>query len=357
MGSPSIEDDFGSITAETQLPPDALPAGPWYGTLTVLRGASTGAFFSLNPQATLIGRSPNAHLMLADDNASRNHARILCNDGHYEIEDLGSTNGTFVGGQRIDRRVLLLDGARIQIGNTLLRFALQDPLELSASKRVYEASVRDGLTGMLNRRYFEERIAGEFGYAARHGSALSVMLIDVDHFKRVNDTFGHQVGDAVLSEVAAQLRAAVRAEDVAARYGGEEFAVLARGIDVNNARRFAERLRTQVERCSIMCKQERVPVTISIGLAHNHAGAALSKPEQLLAAADQALYAAKANGRNRVELARSQSRYSMRVPDDAASQDKRRTWDQATTPNKEGTTNGGNGNGSSSLPPNDRRGK
>ena len=346
------EEDFGAITAETLVLPEAVPSGPWHGTLTVLRGANTGAFFCCNPQATLIGRSPNAHLVLEDDGVSRNHARILGSDGDYAIEDLGSTNGTYVGGLRVEHRTPLEDGVRIQIGNTLFRFSIQDSLELDASKRVYEASVRDGLTGMLNRRYFEERIAGEFGYAARHGSALCVMLIDVDHFKHVNDTFGHQVGDAVLSEVAVQLRAAVRAEDVAARYGGEEFAVLARGIDVIAARKFAERLRAQVERASILLKQERIGVTISIGLAHNHAGAARN-PEQLLAAADQALYAAKAGGRNRVELARSQSRYSMRVPDAvAASPDKRRPWEQPTTP-KEGN---GSGNGSS-LPPDEPRRK
>src|SRR6476661_302501 len=145
MSSVRFEDDGGSITAETQLPPEVIPAGPFAGTLTVLRGASTGAFFSLNGQATLIGRSPNSHVMLEDDNASRNHARILCEGGRYEIEDLDSTNGTYVGGELVDRRMQLVDGSRIQIGNTLLRFSLQDPLELAASKRVYEASVRDGL--------------------------------------------------------------------------------------------------------------------------------------------------------------------------------------------------------------------
>jgi two-component system cell cycle response regulator len=330
-----VPDDFEGDTAVTHILPDVpYVSGPWQGTLTVLRGSNTGAYFALNAQGTLIGRSEQAHVTLVDEGASRSHARILCKDGHYELEDLGSTNGSFIDGQRVGGRVALIDGARIQIGNTLLRFSLQDQIELDASRRVYDASVRDSLTGMLNRRYFEERMAGEFCYAARHGSALSVLLIDVDHFKRINDSHGHQAGDEVLREVANQLRAAVRAEDVAARYGGEEFAVLARGIDVSAARVLAERLRTCVERASIQWRDKRLSVTVSVGFAHNHAGSAVSKPDQLLAAADQALYAAKSGGRNRIDLARSPSRYSMRSSEPPPEVDpgRRRAWDQVTAP-------------------------
>ena len=319
MESSGLDDDFNGVTAVTLILADAPHvSGPWQGTFTVLRGSNTGAYFPLNPQATLIGRSEQAHVTLADEGVSRSHARVLCKDGHYALEDLRSTNGTFVDGVRIAEPTPLRDGTRVQIGSTLLRFSLQDQIELDASKHVYDASVRDGLTGMLNRRYFEERMAGEFCYAARHGSSLCVLLIDVDHFKRVNDEHGHQAGDEVLREVANQLRAAVRAEDVAARYGGEEFAVLARGIDVTAARTLAERLRACVEKASVLWKHQRIKVTVSIGLSHNHAGGAVSKPDQLLASADQALYAAKAGGRNRVDLARSPGRYSMRVPESSS---------------------------------------
>jgi two-component system cell cycle response regulator len=341
MDSPGLDDEFNNVTAVTNILPEAPHVtGPWQGTLTVLRGSNTGAYFALNPQATLIGRSETAHITLVDEGASRNHARILCKDGVYEIEDLGSTNGTFINGERIGERTVLAEGARVQIGTTLLRFSLQDQIELDASRRVYDASVRDALTGMLNRRYFEERLAGEFCYAARHGSSLCVLFIDVDNFKRINDEFGHQAGDEVLREVANQLRTAVRAEDVAARFGGEEFAVLARGIDVTAARTFAERLRTCVERTSITWRQNRLKVTVSVGLSHNHAGGAVTKPEQLLAAADQALYAAKAGGRNRIELARSPSRYSVHASEPPAapspsSEPRRRSFEQSTAPTGE----------------------
>jgi diguanylate cyclase (GGDEF)-like protein len=318
------------------------------GTLTVLLGGNVGAVFALGSSTTEIGRNPALQVTLEDDGVSRNHARILCSGDRYTIEDLGSTNGTHVDGTCIAAVTPLQEGAKIQIGNTLLRFALQDQVEHDASKRIYEMAVRDGLTGVFNRRYFEERITSEFAFSARHGSALCVLIVDIDHFKRVNDRWGHQAGDMVLRRVAAELRAGVRTEDVVARYGGEEFAVLARGIDVTGTRMFAERVRLMAERAHIVWEGERIPVTVSIGLAHNHAGAAVSRAERLVAAADQALYAAKRAGRNRVEIAASPGRYSAANADsvppkatppataNASKQPstgpKRRVWDQATAP-------------------------
>lgn len=281
------------------------------GTLTVLLGREVGAAFAISSQAALIGRNPRAHVPLQDDGASRNHARVLTRGRTYELEDLGSTNGTFLNGTRIRGRIALSDGDRIQIGNCLLRFALKDELEWEASKNVYEASVRDGLTSAFNRRYFEERLISEFAFAARHGSPLCVLLVDIDYFKQVNDRYGHQAGDQVLRGVGAALRGGLRAEDVLARYGGEEFAILARGIGAPGARILAERLRVLVERCENVWEARPIPVTVSIGLAHNHAGAAAADPQRLVAAADKALYAAKNAGRNRIEIASSPGRYAV----------------------------------------------
>jgi two-component system, cell cycle response regulator len=301
-------------TAVMSLPPDLTDdrrSGAKQGTLMVLVGTQMGAAFAVNAQATLIGRNPRAHVALDDDGISRNQARIFHKEGLYELEDMDSTNGTYVDGKRVDGRVLLHDGSRIQIGKTVLRFAMQDALEWEASKRVYEASVRDGLTGAFNRRYFEERLISEFAFAVRHGTALCVLLTDVDHFKRVNDRWGHPAGDHVLRCIGSELRSAARVEDVVARFGGEEFAILARGIDPAGAHAFAERLRVVLERAQIEWEGQRIAVTGSIGFAHNHAGAAAADPQRLVAAADKALYAAKAGGRNRVEAARSPGRYAV----------------------------------------------
>jgi diguanylate cyclase (GGDEF)-like protein len=161
-----------------------------------------------------------------------------------------------------------------------------------------------------------------------------VLFADIDHFKRINDRWGHPAGDQVLRQIGSVLRSALRAEDMLARYGGEEFAVLARAIDVAGARVLAERLRTLVERATIVWEGETIPVTLSIGLAHNHSGAAAADPQRMVAAADKALYAAKRAGRNRSQLAASPGRYSVIHSDrpGAASASGTRGWDTSTAP-------------------------
>jgi two-component system, cell cycle response regulator len=302
------------------------------GTLTALSGADVGASYPLDGPA-VIGRDPEAEVSLDDDGISRRHCRIVCTSGVYELEDMGSTNGSYVNNERVQGRIALHDGARIQVGNTVLRFALQDSLEQESSRRMYEMAVRDGLTAAYNRRYFDERMQSEFAFAARHGTALCVLLLDIDHFKRINDTYGHPAGDEVLRRISASLRGGVRTEDVVARYGGEEFAVIARGIDVAGARMFAGRVRIMVERAHIEWEGNRIAVTASVGLAHNHSGAAVNTPERLVLAADRALYAAKDGGRNRVEFATSTSRYSSAQLDDTERQSSKRMPEASTSPN------------------------
>jgi two-component system, cell cycle response regulator len=329
MGSEMFDN---TLVVKTMPDQHAAGRGERQGTLTVLIGADVGATHSLTGPV-LIGRGPEAQVSLDDDGISRRHCRIIRGSSAYELEDLGSTNGSYVDYERVQGRIQLHDGARIQAGNTVLRFALQDRLEQETSRRMYEMAVRDGLTAAYNRRYFDERLESEFAFALRHGSALCVLLIDIDHFKRVNDTHGHHGGDEVLRRVSAVLRNGVRAEDVVARYGGEEFGVIARGIDVAGARMFAERVRSMIERAHIEWEGGRIAVTASIGLAHNHSGAALNKPERLVLAADNALYAAKDSGRNRVELACSPGRYSSGESRDGERHTSSRTWETSTTPN------------------------
>ncbi|HMI91511.1 MAG TPA: GGDEF domain-containing protein, partial [Polyangiales bacterium] len=289
---------------------EAEDEGELLGTLTVLVGGDVGAVYMLSAANNMLGRTENAQVMLVDEGISRQHARIVRKGAHYEIEDLGSTNGTWVGNVRVDRRVRLEDGARVRCGDTLLRFALQDQVEQQASRRIYEMSVRDGLTGLYNRRHFDERIESEFAFAIRHGTALCVMMCDIDHFKLVNDRHGHRAGDHVLRAVADSLREGVRTEDLVARYGGEELAIVARAIDLAGARAFAERMRLTVERAQTEFEGRRIAVTLSIGVAHNRSGPTVKTADQLVAAADQALYMAKRAGRNRVQTAVSAGHYS-----------------------------------------------
>ena len=278
------------------------------GTVTVLSGPSPGATFGVSADGAVMGRSEEVEIFIDDPGLSRRHARIVRDGGEFFIEDLGSTNGTYTGGTPVEDLRPLEDGDRIQIGEaTVLRFSLRDRLEQDAAERVYEMTVRDPLTRLHNRRFLEERLDSEFAYALRHGTGLSVLMIDVDHFKRINDTHGHQAGDAVLQNLANELARMVRTEDVLARYGGEEFVIVARGIEGESGVTFAERIRQNVEGLAIPWQGGQITIAISVGIAHTGGRGYASSPS-LVAAADGALYVAKRNGRNRVEVAREHTR-------------------------------------------------
>ncbi|MGD0529317.1 MAG: GGDEF domain-containing protein, partial [Polyangiaceae bacterium] len=193
------------------------------GVLTVLSGPETGRVVSVGPEGVRLGRSEDCHVSFDDASLSRVHARAVRLLGtQFFLGDEGSTNGTFVNGVRLARAVELSDGDRIQLGTaTHLRFAIVDEAEEAALVRVYQSGRLDGLTGIANRAAFDERLDKELAFAVRHESPLSIALFDVDHFKKINDTFGHPAGDEVLKGVAATLSRAVRTEDVVARYGGE----------------------------------------------------------------------------------------------------------------------------------------
>lgn len=283
-------------------------------TLSILSGTRMGFVHTLRREAIVLGRSPECDVMLDDDGISRRHATITLKRGYAEIEDLQSTNGVYVDGERIRSKARLSDGARVRIGTLMLRFAYQDDDALRAQQHMYDMSTRDGLTGLYNRRYFDERLESEYAFAARHRTALAILLCDLDHFKKINDEHGHQAGDAVLRAVAGELRERVRTEDVVARFGGEELVVIARGVDVAGIRMFAERLRKIVGAMRIEFEGKVIPVSVSIGIAHTQAGPPVAKGAGLVAAADLALYAAKRAGRNRSFLAESPGRYSVHEP-------------------------------------------
>jgi two-component system, cell cycle response regulator len=328
-----------STTQVTHIDPERQSQLGRIGTLTILQGEDVGAIVTLPREINILGRdTQNIEVTVKDESVSRQHARISQRDGHYEIEDLGSTNGTYVAGALVSGRVRLIDGVRVQLGNTIMRFGMQDEVERAASNRIYEMSVRDGLTGVYNRRYFNDRLASEFAYAFRHRTPLCVILGDIDHFKLINDTHGHTVGDLVLRRVAGELQASVRTEDLVARFGGEEFVVMTRGIDAEGAKAFAERIRAIIARALINAESTRVPVTMSLGVAHTQNAPDVNTADMLIEAADVALYAAKRGGRNRVEVAYP-GRYAggtaatAAIPSPAPPKDPRRSTNkQPTTP-------------------------
>ena len=267
--------------------------------LIVLAGASVGEMFKIAKDSTVIGRGSQADIQVIDDGISRRHAEIAHEKGHIVVRDLGSTNGTFCNGERIDCHELH-DGDKIQVGSTtILKFTFHDSLDETFQRQMYESALRDGLTKAFNRKYFLDRLESEFAYATRHKSALSLIMFDIDHFKTVNDTHGHVAGDMVLATLAQLVQQTIRQEDVFARYGGEEFAIISRGIDAEHAQAFAERLRSSVEGHVFEYSGTRIVVTVSIGVS-TVTEIGMRSALDLVSAADEGLYDAKRCGRNRV---------------------------------------------------------
>jgi diguanylate cyclase (GGDEF)-like protein len=268
--------------------------------LIVIGGGSVGEMYSLRQNEIVVGRARTCTIRFEDDGISRRHAKMTCLGNHVFIDDLGSANGTFVNGEKVVSRRPLADGDKIELGSiTILKFTYSDDLDETFQRRMYEAALRDGLTQAHNRRAFMDHMEKDLAYARRHGTPLSLIMLDIDHFKKINDTLGHPAGDAVLIKLAKVGLDTLRKEDVFARFGGEEFAVICRGIDVAGASIVAERLRELIASMRVKHEGRDVAVTISLGVAGYPAFDA-ERPAQLIAAADDALYEAKRAGRNRV---------------------------------------------------------
>ncbi len=266
--------------------------------LIVLAGSDVGKMFKLDDGETVIGRSHRADIRLDDDSISRLHVKMQLNGTSVSIEDLGSSNGTLVNGERITTTGLR-DGDKIRLGETtILKFTFHDRLDESFQQKMYNAALRDPLTKSFNKKYFLDQLKLEASYSKRHGTPLTLVIFDLDHFKRVNDTYGHVAGDAVLIQTAELVRGMLRQEDVFARYGGEEFVIILRGILLEDAGVLAERIRARVEETHFMSGATRLPVSVSLGVAQHHEG--MDDPMELVEHADEALYAAKQSGRNRV---------------------------------------------------------
>lgn len=270
----------------------------------VIQGPLLGSVFSIEGAAVLIGRASHAGVVIGDESVSREHARLSLKNGGLFVEDLGSQGGTYVNGARIAGRTRLRDGDQLGLGrSTLLKFSMVDRIEEQAMLTLFELTLRDPLTRAYNRRYFDRRLVEEFSFARRQNSPLSLLSIDVDHFKRINDGHGHPIGDRALELVAAGIQGVMRPEDVLARYGGEEFVVIARHTPLNSAKVLAERIRRHVAAISVPVPSGAIQLTVSIGVAALSGESSYSSREEFVAAVDAAMYCAKSAGRNRVSTA------------------------------------------------------
>jgi diguanylate cyclase (GGDEF)-like protein len=302
MAKSRVANPFEDTTRMSPAPgPQAGEGNAAY--LVVLAGSNVGEMYKVEKDRTIMGRGDSVDVRLFDEGISREHAQVVQekdDTGTRNIlEDMGSTNGTFCNGARVQRQVLA-DGDKILLGSTtILKFTYQDKLDEMFQRQMSESALRDGLTKAFNKRYFTERLESEYLYAVRHDAPMSLMFLDIDHFKKINDVHGHPAGDHVLIELAKLALGALRNEDIFCRYGGEEFAVVSRGTDLGEAQVLAERVRKVVEEHDFTYEGKHIPVTVSVGVARAPRSG-IASPAEFVALADETMYTAKRSGRNRV---------------------------------------------------------
>ncbi len=257
-----------------------------------------GRRFVLDTSPIRIGRGAENHIVLEGDSVSRRHAHFEQRSGAWWCVDDGSTNGSYVNDDQIMREARLGNGDRIKIGPTIFKFLSGQDVEAQYHEEIYRMTIIDGLTQVHVKRYLLEALDKELMRARRHVRELSFLMIDIDHFKKINDVHGHLAGDYVLKEVAKHMQQRIRRDEVLARYGGEEFAIILPETNLEGGLALAEGLREKIEQSRFVFQGETIRVTISAGAAMLDEADRAST--DLIRRADEKLYEAKRAGRNRV---------------------------------------------------------
>jgi diguanylate cyclase (GGDEF)-like protein len=271
--------------------------------LVIFIGNENGRRHKLNRGFMTIGRSPQADITLQDDRISRIHCIIEWMGDKITIEDKGSTNGTYVDTRKVNR-ALLMPGVPVQLGHSMMKIEYKSEAEIRSEENLLHRASFDALTGIFNRQHFIRLASMEMGYASRHKLPMGVIMMDIDNFKRVNDTYGHQMGDYVLSQFANIIVENKRTEDLFARYGGEEFINLPRGnISKDILYMQCERIREAVANFEFRSGDACFRLTVSLGFHFKTVSGSDVETilNDLISSADQALYLAKKRGRNRTE--------------------------------------------------------
>lgn len=294
--------DYDEKTRVTQVvqqpPPDDSPSNDCLVVIYTAEPGLLGKRFVLDKSPTRVGRGADSQIVLEGDSVSRRHAHLERRAGAWYVVDDGSTNGTYVNEEQIAREQLLNNGDRIKVGPSILKFLSGADAEAKYHEEIYRMTIVDGLTQIHNKRALFEALEKELMRARRYERDLSLLMFDIDFFKRINDQYGHLAGDHVLRELARVVQERIRREEVFARYGGEEFVILLPETPLPGAAALAENLRARVANHAFVFQGERIPVTVSIGtalLGENDKVAA-----DLIQRADEKLYEAKRGGRNRV---------------------------------------------------------
>jgi diguanylate cyclase (GGDEF)-like protein len=275
--------------------PSERPAASGPPCLVIISGDDMGRRFELGHTEVSIGRADECTICVTTDQVSRKHATVQGILGKYFIVDNRSTNGTFVNEQKVER-AKLMDGDQIRVGKTVLKYT-ESHVEQRYFEHVFNLASMDALTGAFNKRYFDETFGKEVARAQQTATPLSLVLFDIDHFKKVNDTHGHPAGDAVLKNVAGAVAAQLRDGDALFRVGGEEFALVLSATTRDQAVQAAEAVRGLIADLVTDFMGTRINATLSLGAAEV---GPTELPAALYQRADSLLYAAKRGGRNRV---------------------------------------------------------
>lgn len=257
-----------------------------------------GKRFVLESSPTRIGRGADNHILLDGDSVSRRHAHLERRNDAWSLVDDGSTNGTYLNDELLTRSSVLANGDRIKIGSTIFKFLSGTDVESQYHEEIYRMTIVDGLTQVHNKRYLFDALEREVVRARRHGRDLGLLMFDIDHFKQVNDAYGHLAGDAVLKDLVSVVKERIRRDEILARYGGEEFAIILPETQLEGALALAESIRMRVAQARFSFQGQVIPISISIGIAildERDRNAA-----DLIQRADEQLYQAKRGGRNRV---------------------------------------------------------
>ena len=294
MTNVMLEELLPTRFAQTSVPSSAAP-----GCLVrIYPNEGLGKMVSITGGRVLVGRDPLAQLSIEDDSVSRRHATIEHANGFDTVQDLESTNGTWVNDHRIFARKLE-PGDRVRFGNQIFTYLSASSLEAQYHESVYKIMTTDGLTCVYNKRFLQEALERELSRVRRRKSQLSVLMMDLDKFKTINDTHGHLAGDAVLVEFTRRATACLAGDEILARFGGEEFALVVPDASVAEATQLAESIRMAVRSQPVCFEGTQIPITVSIGVAE-FPGDEASTANTLLESADQMLYLAKTSGRNKV---------------------------------------------------------
>jgi diguanylate cyclase (GGDEF)-like protein len=261
-------------------------------------GPTMGARYTIGDRPIVIGRANDCDIRINDHSVSRRHARIQPGaDGFYAV-DLQSTNGTYINDIPASM-YKLKDGDYVRVGNCIYRFLMGGNVETEYHEEIYRLTIIDGLTEIHNKRYFLEFLDRELARSSRHNRPLALIMLDIDHFRNINNQYGHLGGDYTLREIAVRIKGNIRKEELFARYGGEEFALVLPETSLEGALTVAERVLSVINQTAFVFEEKSFQVTVSAGVVMTQGEAEIS-PLELIRRADEKLYQAKNDGRNRV---------------------------------------------------------